>query len=88
MQTFPCIVWLQKAAKSLGRREGAVAGFFSPSPQREQELQNSQVGVGRLFQVLGDAEELGEDRMGSPAGQGWVVRWRHELVFGSSPAKG
>lgn len=46
------------------------------------------MGVGRSFQALGDTKELGEDRMGSPAVQGWGVRQRYELVFGSSPAQG
>lgn len=46
---------------------GRVAGFFPPPPQRGQEPQNRQVGVGKSSLALGDAEELGEDRKGSQA---------------------
>lgn len=75
MQTFPCIVWLQKAAKSLGRREGAATGFFSPPSLRRQEPQSTHVGLGRSCQAQGDTEERGADRIGGSAGQGWGGRW-------------
>lgn len=67
---------------------GSCSRIFLPSTSKRPGLSEHTGQGGRLSQVLGDAEELGEDRMGSPAGQGWGIRWTHELVFSSSPAKG